>query len=206
MSRFLLSLTLLSLAFAGCLGAPTESAGDVAPAADAPATNATAPVVHEWSGYVIDSMIEGPTHMRPSEDVMWSQMQEGMLFNIEEVPQAFEVALSWDGPGEFMIMLHSHKEHGSNAYVEHISALDGENPKCIRVPTEDLTAGVWQIMVHSENARDTTFTLNPILLGGKGAWVEDDRHGHWLQDGMFEVEEHEVETCSMFTPEPAATA
>ena len=188
--RGLAALLILAL-LAGCVASP---AGTVEPA-DADAAALPEPTLIEWSGHVIASEIEGPTHARPSEDVMWPLMQEGILFSVDEVPQQMDVTLSWDGPGAFMIMLHSHKAHGTNAYVEHITALDEENPKCLRVPTEDLTAGVWQVMVHSEGAQQTDFTLGIAMTGGAGHIVEDDRHGHWLQDGGFEVEEHEIWPC-----------
>lgn len=192
----LVILSALALLAAGCV----QPGAEVDASADAPVETATTtlpePVVHEWSGFIVASEIETPTHMRPTEDVLWPVFQEGILFSIDELPQAMEVTLSWDGPGELMIMLHSHKAHGTNAYVEHISELDDVNPKCIRVPTEDLTEGVWQVMVHSNDARQTTFTLGVALTGGAGHVVEDDRHGHWLQDGGFDIEEHEVLPCA----------
>lgn len=188
-------LVLVALALAGCVTpAATE---EVAPAGDA-ATDAVLPEpqLFEWSGHVLASDLEGPTHMRPTEDVLWpANFREGILFSVDEVPQAMEVALAWEGEGEFMIMLHSHKEHGTNVYAEHITELDATNPKCLRVPTEDLTAGVWQVMVHSRGAQQTDFTLTVGLAGGAGHIVEDDRHGHWLQDGSFDVEEREILPC-----------
>ena len=190
---------LLPLAFlaAGCVSPPAEvdaaSATDAAATALPPAGEVT---VYDWKGHVIASEIEGPTHIRPTEDVMWPVMQEGILFHIEEIPKAMEVSLDWTGPGEFMIMLHSHKAGGTNAYVEHITELDATNPKCLRVPTADLTDGHWQVMVHSDGARNTDFALHVALTGGAGAIVDDDRHGHWPQDGSFEVDEHEIEPCS----------
>jgi len=186
-------LTCLALLAAGCVSAPSEVDGASAAPRDAALP---APQLFEWSGHIVESALEGPTHVRPTEDVLWPLFQEGILFSIDEAPQALEVSLSWDGPGELMIMLHSHKEHGTNAYVEHVSPMDDVNPKCIRVPIEDIVAGVWQVMIHSRGARDTTFTLGISLAGGAGHIVEDDRHGHWLQDGSFEVEEHDVLPCA----------
>lgn len=190
----LVLLATLALVAAGCVSPPGEVGTATADTAAAPTS--TPPTITEWSGHIVASEIEGPTHMRPSEDAMWPLMQEGILFSIDEAPQAMEVTLAWDGPGELMIMLHSHKAHGTNAYVEHISPMDAENPKCIRIPTEDITEGVWQVMIHSSGARQTDFTLGIALYGGAGHIVEDDRHGHWLQDGGFEVEEHEVLPCT----------
>lgn len=193
----LVVLAVLALLAAGCVNAPADDLAGASVDGDALALEALPePTVTEWSGFVLSSDIEGPTHMRPTEDAMWPIMQEGILFSIDELPQAMEVTLSWDGPGEFMIMLHSHKEHGTNVYVEHISELDDVNPKCIRVPTEDITEGVWQVMVHSSGAQQTGFTLGTALYGGAGHVVEDDRHGHWPQDGSFEVDEHEILPCA----------
>lgn len=52
------------------------------------------------------------------------------------------------------------------------------------------------MLVHSGGVRDSDFTLRIALTGGAGALVEDDRHGRWLQDGSFDVEEHEIEPCA----------
>jgi hypothetical protein len=128
--------------------------------------------------------------------VLWPVFQEGILFSVDALPQAMEVTLEWTGGGDFMIMLHSHKGHGTNEYVEHITEMDDVNPKCLRVPAADLVEGVWQVMVHSSGAQDADFTLTTALYGGEGHIVEDDRHGHWLQDGGFEVDEHEIEACA----------
>jgi len=191
----LVVLVTLALLAAGCVIAPeAETAATESPAEASVAL--PEPTMHEWSGFIVDSELEGPTHMRPTEDAMWPLFQEGILFSIDELPQALEVTLSWDGPGELMIMLHSHKEHGTNAYVEHITKMDDVNPKCLRVPTEDITEGAWQVMIHSSGAQQTEFTLGIALTGGAGHIVEDDRHGHWLQDGDFEVDVHEILPCA----------
>ncbi|HVM44286.1 MAG TPA: hypothetical protein VM582_00020, partial [Candidatus Thermoplasmatota archaeon] len=177
--------------FAGCVSPAIEQTGPGTTASTTVGIDAE-PTVHEWRGYVVASQLEGPTHVRPTEDLLWPVFQEGILFSIDEAPQVLEVSLSWEGAGEMMIMLHSHKEHGTNTYVEHVSEMDAENPKCIRVPTEDIVPGVWQVMVHSRNVRQSAFTLSIALTGGAGHIVEDDRHGHWLQDGSFEVEDLEA--------------
>ena len=145
-------------------------------------------------------------HYRPTEDALWPVAQEGILFSVDSLPQAMEVALDWEGSGEFMIMLHSHKAHGSNVYIEHVTGMDWENPKCIRVPTADLMEGPWQVMVHTKNAMQVDFTLHIGLLGGNGHIIEDDRHGHWHQDGTVEPEPHDIEPCQMIqTPAENAT-
>lgn len=188
---------LLVLLAAGCVNAPSSLVDD-ASTEDAAATAASTlpdPTRHEWSGFVLSSDIEEPTHFRPTEDAMWPVMQEGILFSVDKVPQVMEVDLSWGGSGEFMIMLHSHKSHGTNVYVEHITEMDDVNPKCLRVPTEDLAEGVWQVMIHSRGAVQVPFTLGVNLVGGEGHIVEDDRHGHWPQDGAFEVDPRPIEPC-----------
>lgn len=204
MRRLLLLAAALPLVLAGCLqGTSDETAAATGDDAPAVPDLAAEPETFEWSGHVIDSRIEGPTHVRPTEDVLWPVFQEGILFDVQEAPQTMQVALEWTGSGEFMIMLHSHKAHGTNEYVEHITPLDAENPKCLQVPAADLTEGVWQVMVHSRGATNVDFTLRVTMLGGAGAIVQDDRHGHWLQDGSFDIEEKEPEACTPPTP-PAA--
>lgn len=192
--RLVLSASIVLL-FAGCVNAPADAPVEAASTEATTWSDLPEPQLFEWSGHVIASELEGPTHSRPTEDAMWPLFQEGILFHVDEIPQAMEVALEWSGEGEFMIMLHSHKADGTNTYVEHITELDAENPKCLRVPTEDLADGHWQVMVHSEGAKQTEFTLGVRLFGGAGAIVEDDRHGHWPQDGSFEVDEHEILPC-----------
>ncbi|MGQ0534704.1 MAG: hypothetical protein ACT4PT_01380 [Methanobacteriota archaeon] len=230
MSRAAVVLVLLlPLALSGCLSgssenepvATTETAAPEAPAASptkapGPEANGTAaaaapspavevkPAILEWTGHVITSELEFLMHIRPTEDVLWPLQQEGILVDIPDGVSALEVALEWTGPGEFMIMLHSHKAEGSNDYVEHITELDAANPKCIRVPAIDVVPGKWQVMVHSQGADQTDFTLRVLTVGGAATVVEDDRHGHWLQDGGFEVDEHPIEACSLWAPPPTA--
>lgn len=183
---------------AGCVALP-EAPVDAASVKDAAATAETwpEPEVFDWSGHVVVSEVEGYTHFRPYEDVLWPVWQEGVLFHVEEIPQAMEVSLDWTGEGSFMIMLHSHKAGGTNTYVEHITEMDDQNPKCLRVPTADLAEGHWQVMIHSEGARNTDFTLHVALAGGKGALDLEERHGHRAEDGEFDIDKHEIEPCSM---------
>jgi len=203
--RALAVLPLVALAFAGCL-APEEAPVEAASTSAAPAVDLPAPETLEWSGHVLSSELDGPSHFRPTEDAIWSIQQEGVLVNFAPVPQALEVALEWTGGGELMIMLHSHKEHGTNVYVEHITEMDDVNPKCLRVPTEDLTEGEWQVMIHSNKARDVDFTLKVATVGSTPTLVTDDRHGHWPQDGTFEVDKHEIEPCQLLALDAAESS
>lgn len=193
--RFFLAAILL-VAVAGCT-APA------APKVEAPAAPVDAGIpaatVTLWRGHIIDSLLDTPSHIQPSEGILFPMQQEGFLFDIKEIPTVLQVALEWKGAGKLMIMLHSHKDHGSNVYDEHITPLDGENPKCLEVPTEDLSLGEWQIMVHSEGARQLDYTLAVRMAGGEGAVVADKMHGHNLQDGAFEVSEKKILPCQTLT-------
>lgn len=191
---FLLAATMV---WAGCLGAGAPAkVGEVDDVAEEGPPALPEPQLFPWSGHVIVSELEGPTHQRPTEDVLWeANFHEGILFDVQEVPHALEVSLEWTGGGQFMIMLHSHKATGTNVYVEHITPLDATNPKCLRVPTEDITSGHWQVMVHSRGVRNADFTLQVALFGGAGAIVMDERHGHRREDGQFQVDEHEIWPC-----------
>ena len=200
--RLPLALLASCLLATGCIDTSQPLASADADLQEAPVP--PTPQVFDWTGHVVASDLEGPTHQRPTEDVLWPVFQEGILFSVDELPQAMEVSLDWAGEGEFMIMLHSHKEHGTNVYTEHVTDLDGTNPKCLRVPTEDLVEGAWQVMVHSDGAVQTDFTLHVGLVGGDGHIIEDDRHGHWPHDGAFQVDEHDVLPCSfLLAPAPA---
>ena len=196
--RALLLVSILGLAAAGCVS-PSATPESVAPAAASDAGAAIEPTVVEWTGKVVASEIDGPSHIQPTEQAIFLAQQEGFMLDIKEVPTFFEVALAWTGDAKMMIMLHSHKEHGTNVYVEHITELDGANPKCLRVPTVDLTAGEWQVMVHSEGARNVPFKIT-VLTGGPSEAMEGTYHGHWLQDGSFDVDEHEIEPCQAWAP------
>lgn len=153
--------------------------------------------VLQLSGHIVSSAIDGPSHSRPTEDALWPVQQQGHLVNVAEGVTELEVALAWRGPGDLMIMLHSHKAHGTNVYVEHVSAMDEANPKCIRVPLEDVLPGDWQVMVHSSGAESTDWEILVLTVGPRATLI-NDRHGHWPQDGAFEVDEHEVEACNLY--------
>jgi hypothetical protein len=197
------------LVLAGCAAPGGKgAAGDVGNSGTV-LGEALAPQVIDWTGHVLASEVDNSTHFRPTEDALWPAYQSGFLFEVDELPQAMEVALDWEGSGRLMIMLHSHKDHGTNVYVEHVSKKDYENPKCVRVPTVDLAHGTWQVMVHSDEAMQTDFTLRVGLVGGAGHVIEGERHGHWYQDGQFDVDKHAIEPCQVLhhAPEDAdATA
>ncbi len=193
--RLIVVLAILAaLAIGGCV---QPAAPNVQPAATAASSAALAkPVSVEWKGHVVDSRLDGFSHQRPSEDVLFAQQQEGFLFDIKELPQVFQVSLDWTDPNaKMMIMLHSHKEHGTNVYDEHDSKLDAVHPKCIQVPAENFSKGEWQIMVHTQNAQNLDYTLKVTLVGGAGAIVKDKMHGHNPQDGSFQVSEKKVLEC-----------
>jgi hypothetical protein len=204
--RPLLLLAVLTLATAGCLATPEaveEPALATLPGAAA-VEDLGEPFVLDWTGHILTGQFRGFAHGRITEDAMWPVQQEGFLLDLHEVPKAMEVSLDWEGEGEFLIMLHSHKAEGTNTYVEHITDMSAEKPKCLRVPTEDLTEGHWQVMVHT--GQDTTnvdYTLTVTTWGVETSVVEDERHGHWPQDGGFEVDEHEILPCEGM-PEAAA--
>ena len=187
-----------SALLAGCLAPAADAPLETAAATDAPATMPAFETL-DWSGLVVTSNGEFLLHQRPTEDALWPVEQEGILAEIPEGVTDLEVALHWDGPGEFMIMLHSHK--GEGGYVEHITELDAENPKCLRVPAADVTPGVWQVMVHSQGAQMTEFTLSVLTVGG-AATMMDERHGHLWTEVVTgnDIDKHEIEPCAMYVP------
>lgn len=202
--RFL--LLAIPLIVAGCVTPPVDEAA--APnAATASEALAIEPVVLDWKGHVSLSELGMFMHRRPTEDVFWPIHQEGFLLDVQELPQAMEVAVEWtnlpDGARQ-MIMLHSHKAEGTNAYVEHVTEFDEAAPKCLRVPAADLAAGHWQVMIHQDGATNADFTLKVITVGGKAVVDDSDLHGHKPEDGAFEVEEHEIEPCQLYQPAEAA--
>ena len=209
MRDLLAAAACLVLSLAGCTVPDDQATAGAAPGlADA---GASLPVqVTEWNGYVVvgGDPAERPTHFRPTEDVLWPYWQEGILFSVDTLPQAMEVALEWNGFGEFMIMLHSHKGHGEGgAYVAHVTPLNGTSPQCLRVPTADLTEGAWQVMVHSTSAVDAEFSLHIGLQDGEGHIVPDERHGHWYhEEPIPQADPHDIEPCRFLDIAPNATA
>ena len=201
MAKLLLSALVLLLA--GC-SAPSEGTIASGPAASTETgTLADSLQLFDWSGHVVVSVVSEagrPPHHRPTEDVLWPYWQEGILFSVDAMPQAMEVGLEWTGGGLFQIMLHSHKAHDGSGWVQHVTELNTAKPKCLRVPAEDLTEGVWQVMVHAEQAMDADFTLHVGLQGGTGHIIEDERHGHMVQnDPLIDggVDQHEIESCQL---------
>lgn len=199
-----LALLIVSV-LSGCSG-QTKDLGDPSSpegiqgtlgASSSPEAAEATPTVFNWTGRVLDTDSEDYTHVRPTEDALWPVSKSGILFSVDKLPQTMEVSLDWKGSGQFKIMLHSHKAHGTNVYVEHVTKMDRENPKCLRVPAKDLAEGVWQVMVHSNRTMQTDFTLHIGLLGGAGHIIEDERHGHWVQDGDFKVDLHDIEPCRL---------
>jgi len=152
-----------------------------------------------FDGNILNADLEDLSHMRPVEDALWAVQKVGFMLALDEVPAGMEVAMDWHGDGSSMIMLHSHKAHGTNTYVEHVSAMDPQASKCIRVPVEDLASGDWQVMVHADGGGAATFTLRVATWGTQGA-VMEDRHGHWPQDGQFQVDPHDVLPCEALAP------
>ena len=165
----LLSLPLVALAFAGCLASDDPEPEPTAAAAEV-VEDAGDLLSVTWTGHIFDSRIERWGHVRPTEDLTWSLGQSGFLFEVETLPRLMQVVLDWTGDtdAELMIMLHSHKPDGTNTYVEHVTEMSAENPQCLQVPTEDLTTGTWQVMIHSRNAQDVDYRLTIQLLDGTG--------------------------------------
>jgi hypothetical protein len=136
-------------------------------------------------------------HSRPEEDLLWPVSQVGFLLNLSATPLAYEVRLTQTSavPGTaWQIMLHSHKAHGTNTYVEHVTEFSTDREACLRVPAADLTAGTWQVMVHSsEETANAEYELKVTTWGIQGR-IEPDRHGHG--EGAFNVDKHSIEACT----------
>lgn len=205
----------LRSSFVAAFAAILVSAGCVAPPADpvdaassaAPSSEMTAIGRLDWSGHVVASETDALMHTSPTEGILWPYEQAGIIVNVPEGVSAVEVAVAWNGPGEFRIHLHSHDPNGK--YVGHDSFPEqyDENPHCIRAPTEDVAPGHWMVMIHSMDAIETDFTLSVLTEGVVPTLVEDQRHGH---DRVGEIlagqarEEHDSEACTMWAPGEAA--
>lgn len=190
------------LLLAGCV----ELAKDLPAGTTAAATGeGSAPAVGrvDWSGHVLASETDVLMHVYPTEGALWSFEQSGIVVEMPEGVAAIEVAVAWSGSGRFGIHLHSYNTSG--AWVGHRSsdAQWDENPHCIRVPAEDVAPGHWMVMIHSDGAVRTDYTLSVITQGGEPTVMKDERHGHRLAEEWLEGrdrEEHDAETCALWGP------
>src|SRR5688572_32524671 len=106
--RLPLALLAACLLVPGCIDGP-QTPASAAASLQADAVPATTQVF-DWTGHVVASEVETPTHFRPTEDAVWPVFQEGILFSVDEVPQALEVSRDWRGPGQVVVILQGPKE------------------------------------------------------------------------------------------------
>ncbi len=199
---WLLCLTLLS----GCIAddTPVDPAVD-----DASVTELVAePQIIEWDGYTTHAVFDPLAHMKDPETVLWPIQQAGFLVEIADVPEAIEVMVSWEGDAGYMLHPHYTAENdealgGDTLYYGYPSEMFTTSPGCIRLPAEDMAAGMWPMMVHPQSGTmNHAFTITVGILGAEGV-VLDDMHGH-RSDGASPVDNREVDPCA-FLVEPEAS-
>lgn len=193
-------LLLASTALSGCLGEEGSPTTDV-PAAPEP--EAAVPHIIEWNGHITHSALDMFAHMKDPEKIVWPVQQAGFLVEIDEMPEAIEVMVSWEGNAGFYLHPHYTAESdpaigGDTLYYGYFSELFTSSPGCIRIPQADMAAGEWPMMIHPQRGTmDVDYTITVGILGAEGK-VPPDMHGH-RTDGDSPVEDHGIEEC-VFLP------
>lgn len=188
----LLSLSLTALA--GCT-APAPTPSETTDFVDASVT-IPAPFLVKLQGNVVFGVLDVQNHDQPTEQAIFPFQKAGWNLQIDDVPQAIEVRVDWTGDGEFMLHPHWLKgdEAGRTKYYGYHSPTYDTGTGCIRLPEEDLTTGVWPMMVHPGfQTTNTAFTITVGIVGAD-ATVRPELHGH-RADGMYDIEEHKVGEC-----------
>lgn len=163
----------------------------------------------EWQGHVVLGPVDWFMHMQPTEPLLYDIQPAGFSMGIDDVPQAIEVRLEWEGAGAFHLHPHYVVEHdadtgGDTHYYGYWSDRLTESPACIRIPDADMAAGQWQMMIHpaDNTMRDVDFTITVGVLGAEGR-VLPEMHGH-RADGDSHLEDHGWEPCQfMLETEPS---
>ncbi len=188
-------LLVLAALLAGCT-APAAPASEDA-AIEAESIGATAePFLLELKGNVIVGPLDYQNHDQPGEQFIFPYQKAGWNVQIDEVPQAIEVRVDWEGDGEFALHPHWLKgdEAGRTKYYGYHSEQFTSGTGCIRLPDEDMTTGVWPMMIHpGPQTVDIEFTITVGILGADAS-VRPELHGH-RADGMYDIEEHKPGEC-----------
>jgi hypothetical protein len=181
--------------FAGCAApaAPTDVGSDQDQAIEA---SSAEPFLLRLEGNVVVGALDIQNHDQPAEQVIFPFQKAGWNIQIDEVPQAIEVRVDWEGDGVFHLHPHWYKgeEGGRTKYYGYFSQEFTDGTGCIRIPEADLTTGVWPMMVHPGfQTVNTEFTITVGILG-TDASVRPELHGH-RADGMYDIEDHKVGEC-----------
>lgn len=185
---------LLAGVLAGCVAAelPAEPAGAATPALAA----SLEPNAVEWSGHIVHSATDPFLHLSPTDAMLSPYEEAGFVLEVPEGATDLEVAVAWEGPGDFWIHTHSH-EPAEDDPVAFRSDFGFGNPHCIRIPAESVLPGHWMVMVHSQEAVETDVTVTVLTLG-EPATIGDDYHGHedWTEPLM--LVERDAEECTQW--------
>lgn len=154
-----------------------------------------------WHGHVTEGMLDVFMHDAPTEGVFWPLQQAGFLVNFSEAPQFIEVRVDWTGPPGSSFMMHPHylkgSENGVTVYDGYMSKTFTDGTGCMRIPPSDMRAGIWPMMIHPGDGPGratvmTDFTLTVGYVGGHGAIVPNELHGH---HGNFRIDDRKSEPC-----------
>lgn len=191
-----LGILLVSIALlAGCT-APASPASDDGVMETETKSASAEPFTIKLLGNVIVGVLDVQNHDQPAEGAIFPFQKAGWNLQIDEVPEAIEVRVDWEGDGQFMLHPHWLKgdEGGRTKYYGYHSEQFTSGTGCIRLPEADMTTGVWPMMIHPGfQTVDTEFTITVGIIGAEAS-VRPELHGH-RADGAYDIEEHEVGEC-----------
>lgn len=191
----------LALLLAGLAGCADEAPGLGEEAAADDGAAPVEPHLIEWHGHIVHSRLDFLAHTKDPETVLFPLQQAGFLVEVHDVPEAIEVMVSWNGDAGFRLHPHYKAEDdpglgGDTLYYGYLSDMFDQSPGCIRVPAEDMAAGVWPMMIHPrDGTMGVDYTITVGIVGAEGH-VMDERHGH-RSDGEAPVVDHGVEPCEL---------
>jgi hypothetical protein len=178
MERIVLLPLALLVTTAGCLAPAAPGVEPLVPSAAPPE-----PVAHVFEGrIVVGAAFEVPAHFTPSESYVGPLWRSGAILHVEEAPSFLEFRTDWTAaPGTTMMMMahapHEAQRDDEAGWSEYATEFETTSPLCFRIPAEDILAGHWYPMVHTQAGADVDFTITATLVGGRAMFL-DGPHGH----------------------------
>jgi len=197
-----LGILLVSIALlAGCT-TPPATPNEAAAIDTSSVSESVEPFLLKLEGNVIVGVLDRRNHDQPGEQVIFPVQKAGWNIQIDEVPQAIEVRVDWEGDGAFTLHPHWYKgeEGGRTKYYGYHSQQFTSGTGCIRLPEADMTTGVWPMMIHpGMQTMNAEFTITVGIIGADAS-VRPELHGH-RADGKYDIEEHKVGECQFLNAE-----
>jgi hypothetical protein len=195
--------TILAILAAGCVTPAASVTPASSPATSTAAAQAEPPQIIKWTGHIVQGQLDYFGHDQPFEQFIFPVQQAGFLLNITPAPKAIEVRVDWKDAKGASFMLHPHYDlgdaaNGTTMYNGYLSPMYTQSPGCIRIPDNEMAAGVWPMMVHpGQTTVDVTFTITVAVFDAHAA-ILPQLHGH-RADGKYYIYDHHVEPCRVLS-------